>query len=154
MSEELAAVQDGKTVSGSDAAPYGVRRILSWGERSSPKASCVDLPLICDRSHLAKHRIFGITQTRLRLVFCASSRVTLSLRALPTRLTDTHYSTSHPTPEMMVTYLAATPTLEEFSVGFRWQYPESRPLPIDSPRQTVADTRRPTRPQSSSIPRR
>ena len=66
--------------------------------------------------HIAQH---GIFQT---LVFRSPRLVTLSLRPLPT---DTH--SSHPTPEMMVTYLAA-----------------SRPLPIDSP-----DPRRPTRPQSS-----
>ena len=64
-----------------------------------------------------------------KLVLSSARLVTLSLRALPT---DTHYIS----PEMMVTYLAAIPTLEEFSVGFRWQSLESRPDPIDPPRQT------------------
>ena len=39
-------------------------------------------------------------------------------------------------PEMMVTCLAAFPTLEEFSVGFRWQAPAGRPDPISPPHRT------------------
>ena len=42
----------------------------------------------------------------------------------------------HASPEMMVTYLAALPTLEEISVGFRWQDPEFRPDPINPPHRT------------------
>jgi hypothetical protein len=64
-----------------------------------------------------------------KLVLSSPRLVTLSLRALPT---DTHFIS----PEMMVTYLAAIPTLQEFSVGFRWQSLESRPVPMDSPPQT------------------
>lgn len=64
-----------------------------------------------------------------QLVLSSARLVTLSLRALPT---DTHYVS----PEMMVTYLAAIPTLQQFSVGFRWQSLESRPDPIHSPPQT------------------
>ena len=64
-----------------------------------------------------------------KLVLSSSRLVTLSLRALPT---ETHYIS----PEMMVAHLAAIPTLQEFSVGFRWQSLQSRPDPIDPPRQT------------------
>jgi len=39
-------------------------------------------------------------------------------------------------PEMMVTCLAAFPTLEEFSVGFRWQAPYGHPDPINPPHRT------------------
>jgi len=59
----------------------------------------------------------------------ATYLTTLSLLGLPSA--QHHFS-----PEMLVAYLAALPILKEFSVGFCWQAPESRPDPRNPPSQT------------------
>jgi len=111
--------------------PALTRVVLASNHPYPPTLIFPDAFLGGSAPQLRSFTLYNITLVELpKIVLSATRLVKLSLLELCLSVTR-----SYAGPEMMVTYLAALPTLEEFSVGFTWT-PDSNPDLINLPHRT------------------